>query len=35
MGTLKHLAISAVTTAVVVAIIFRVKAIRNAVTGIA
>jgi hypothetical protein len=35
MGNLKHLAISAVTTAVVVAIIFRVKAIRTAVTGLA
>lgn len=31
----KHAVISAVTTAAVVALIFRVKVIRNAVTGIA
>lgn len=33
MGHLKNLAVSAITTAVVVAIIFRVQQIRTVVTG--
>ena len=35
MGNLKHFAITAVGTTIVVAIIFRVAAIRKAVTGMA